>query len=213
MNVFHLSKEDVEKERTPFELARFVRDVIESVNGDDELRKFALLKKGYYKEFLEEVVPLSIYCGWKFPSNDVKCKNILGNQPYDAVVLSAGSDILEYVEITVPIDGKKDRRESEQRIEKGRTDIECGDFIDKREDVIKRIIKVAKKKSLNDYSLKTSLIILMNTFPYFDIHKKDEFSMIQELINELREIDFNVGAVYLIVDRDIFPVNGEISLN
>lgn len=94
------------KGRTPQELQQYIVEVRKHVEQNDEITEQACLKKELYKQFLEEMVPFSQYCAWKFPDNNVTCKLIKGNQGYDAII--EGHAFKEYVEITSPIDGEKE---------------------------------------------------------------------------------------------------------
>ncbi|QTR45800.1 hypothetical protein J9253_17685 [Thiothrix litoralis] len=81
-----LTKEKIEKPRTPKELREFVNSHIQSAKSNKSERHKAFLKKGIYKEFIDELIPFSIFCNLYYPLNDVEISLIIGSQSYDATV-------------------------------------------------------------------------------------------------------------------------------
>ena len=170
--------------------------------SDDETRHGARLKKGLYKEFLEEVMLLSIYSNWKFPMNNVLCKPIIGYQGYDAVITSLLTDFKkyeEYVEITFPHDGRKENEFNRQVNAKGFH----GKFYDassQRKEASDRIIAKAQQKAIKDYEYPNStLLIGLDLFPSFNPNKPKHCADISNLVEKLKQFNYKVGAVYLIL--------------
>lgn len=218
--MIHIERKAFTAPRKPQDLCRYIDEVYEQVMGDDETRHRARRKEGLYKEFLEELTILCIYSKWKFPDNNVLCELVLGNQGYDALIKSLPNDVLEYeeyIEITCPIDGYKEHESANEINEKGSAG-EVFDYNDfsKIEEIEKRIIGQARKKSLIDYEYPdSSLIIALNTYPYYDLTRIEHFNRILYLVQQLREIQFKVKAVYILLlnadklapqDR-IFPIH------
>ena len=111
-----LTAEDIQKPRTPDELVAFVAWVRERAKEDKELREAGHLRKGYLKEFFDEVVPLSRVAWYLYQTNryqaDYKICPILGNQGYDAEVYDAQGKRVDRVEIANPFDGKAEYSEN-----------------------------------------------------------------------------------------------------
>lgn len=85
--------------------------------------------------------------------------------------------------------------------ERGIGSVELGDFAEERQETVQRILRVAKEKSLKDYSHPegSSLLILVDVYPYFFVENKEHRKQISSLIKDLRKIDFKVGSVYVIL--------------
>jgi hypothetical protein len=208
--MIHIEKEELTLPRTPDELCSYVKDVHERVMKDDETRHQARLKRGLYKEFLEELTPLSIYSKWKFPRNNVTCQLIIGNQGYDAIIRNLPSDpeYVEHVEITFPFDGQKHHEDAKEINEKGYCFESWNDDLSKIKEEIIRVIKQAQKKSLKDYDYKnSSLIISLGTQPYFDLKRGEHNDEIMDLVQQLRAIEYKVKSVYLVLidERGVSP--------
>jgi hypothetical protein len=54
-----IEKSELEQRRTPAELREFVERIKDTVCADKAERHCGILKKGIYKEFIDELVPLS----------------------------------------------------------------------------------------------------------------------------------------------------------
>lgn len=171
--------------------------------NDDKERLRARFNKGLYKEFFAELIPLSIYSNWKFPRNNVLCQLVIG-KGYDGLITNLPSDshtYQEYVEITSPIDGRKENDISKIIDEKG-FHVESFDYdtSSKRKEATDRIIAQAYKKAIKDYEYPISaLLIGLDLFPYFDLKIHEHRADITNLVQELRQISYRVRSVYLIL--------------
>ena len=113
-----IKKEDIEKERTPNGLRQFVITVKSKINNCKQERHKGILKEGIYKIFLDEIIPLSLFCMKIYPEN-YKIFPKLGNQGYDAIVKDENGKIFECLEITTPHDGFKAANDTKLTIERG----------------------------------------------------------------------------------------------
>jgi hypothetical protein len=196
-----LSIEALQKPRNPNELWLYVRHVFEDTRANRDLVKVARLRKGLFRRFAQELYPLSIFCKWKYPDADVLCQLVLGNQGYDAEVHHPLANRTERIEITWPADGQKEYQDALLVNERGIGLVEVGDFEEERQETVERILRIAKEKSLKDYSHPegSSLLILVDVYPYFFVENKDHRKQLSSLIKDLRKIDFRVGSVYVIL--------------
>lgn len=81
-----LTKEEIEKERTPKELELWVEKILEFTKNDKN-KKPALLHRGLFKPFYEEVRPLSLFVNKIYPSSsDIRCIPSIDNKDYDAII-------------------------------------------------------------------------------------------------------------------------------
>jgi hypothetical protein len=198
-----LTKEDLQEKRTPNNLCEFVEMTFATIKSDKATKENARLKKGLYKEFIEEVYPFSIFCKLKYNGQEVLCCPVIGNQGYDAIIESSPGTQLEIVELTWPIDGQKQHFQSVQLNKRGYSNPDVWDYNDdsKRIELIKRIIKTAEGKALKDYATEegASLIFVLNIAPYFGMTEVENNEYIELLKTKLKAIKFNVNSVYLLL--------------
>ncbi|GAI95994.1 unnamed protein product, partial [marine sediment metagenome] len=90
----------------PNELRQFVTAEKFKANKCIKERHRGMRKKGIYKVFVDEIIPLSLFCIKIYPDN-YKISPKLGNQGYDAIVKDDNGKIFEYLELTAPHDGRK----------------------------------------------------------------------------------------------------------
>ena len=202
-----ISVDDLQEKRSPEELDEFVRSTFDAIRADDDIRKTARLRKPPFKELIEEIYPLSIFCNVKYKGRNVNCRPVIGNQGFDARIETRDGELVEIVEVTWPIDGQSMRTQVLQLNEKGHTDTEVWDINDNknRQEIIKRVIEVANKKSIKDYneSEGSSLVFVVDIAPYFGMAEIEHPEDIVELKGELAEIDYRVKEVYLL----LLPIN------
>ncbi len=195
--------EDLQIKRSPDELSEFVQSTFESIRADKDIRKTARLRQPPFKELIEEIYPLSVFCNLKYNGNSVKCCPVIGNQGYDARIETKAGELVEIVEITWPIDGQEMHVQALQLNDKGYTDAKVWDANDNknRQDIIGRIIDSANKKAIKDYSDPegSSLVFVVDIAPYFGMTKIEHPEDIEELKRRLKEIDYRVKEVYLLL--------------
>lgn len=196
-----LSVDELQKRRSPNELFLYVRRVLENTRENSDLVKVARLWEGLFRPFARELYPLSIFCKWKYPDANVLCQLVLGNQEYDAIIYHPSAARTEHIEITWPSDGEKEYHDALLVNERGFGSVEVGDFAEERQKTIEEILRVANEKSLKDYRHPegSSLVILIDVYPYFYLENREHRKQLSSLIEELRKIDFRVGSVYVIL--------------
>ena len=198
-----ITKEDIETGRTPKELRQFVTTKKLKVNNCKQERHRAMRKKGIYKVFVEEIIPLSLFCIKIYPDN-YKIFPKLGNQGYDAIVKDENGKIFEYVEITAPHDGRKAANVAKLAVKNGIALNTLRDYNSGSDliDMFSIIMDVCEKKSKKDYS-NCSLVIDIDFSPPIEEEKTIYVQLVKELEKKILEMKFNVKKIYLL----IIPLN------
>lgn len=191
-----LNKHDLEKPRSIVKAVEFVQSLRK--NSDREERKKIRSKKGLYRKYLQEYLPLLFYSLNNYGIvDDIKIKANLNNDNYDGFILDIENIEIERIEITYPIDGEKESSDAKQLNEKGITDIE--DFGDeKREKNLNNVLRVANEKSLKDYSLST-LVITINAYHYLSLNEVEDMLRIYRFVEQLKSITYNAKKVVLLI--------------
>jgi hypothetical protein len=203
MNLSRIVRDDFTIPRTPPDLARYVQETYDFISADRELRECARLHSEPYKTFIEELIPFSHFCTWKYQHrSDVLCALISdtsrhGTPGQDAVVTDPITGGEHAVEITWPVDGKNLIRQARQMNEKGRTDIEIWNYNDvsKQNEAVKRTLEIAKKKCLRDYRSQggATIIFVFDHSLFWDDNPRHI-----ELMNSMRA---KLGAMPLLADH------------
>ena len=168
-----IKRDDFTAPRTPPELAAYVRATYESIASVRELRQTARMHPEPYKTFLEELMPFSHFCSWRYGNrSDVLCSLVAGTPGRDAIVVSRDSAIEHSVEITWPIDGRRTINQARQINDRGHTefDIWGHDDTTKQRAAVDRILETARKKSLRDYRAEggSTIIFVMDRSNFWD---------------------------------------------
>lgn len=117
-----ISKEDLEKERTPSELSAWIVEKGKQICSTSEGSKAFRLQEGYIKQLIEELVPLAIFGKHKFGDTDqVFLKPVISNDNYDAVIIDKRAQFtyVSYIEITQAHEGYDNYLRRKQLFEKG----------------------------------------------------------------------------------------------
>jgi len=198
------TKDEVETFRTPSLFLSWFSEKLERVRLDRSMREDALLHRGQFKEFYEEMFPLfSLLRSKAAEWASSEFKNILGDQSYDVEVKN--NHALRYLEIgsTIFDDGERFRMlefidigsvDSIARIERDSnrrpTGLEDTGLPRLRDEMVNErlllIERVIKKKSAKPYPAGTGLIV------YYDDSSieidKDSAAMISNFIRDLRDV-------------------------
>lgn len=207
-----ITKKSYEQSRTPTQLSTYVSDIFTTIMADKQLRTIARRRTGYYKEFISELYPLSIYCNWKYNSSNVLCKVKIGNQGYDAEIINRDtSELIERIEITNPINGNEHANIVRNLNEDGRSSILIGEQIAEQfRSVVVHLMESVIKKSMIDYkSEKESSLLIAISTEYLPMNQAKRNSEITSLIKELGNIPFRfIDNVYLITTMEIgiYPI-------
>lgn len=194
-----ITKEDIETERSPRGLRQFVTRRRSKIKNCKQERHKGLLKKGIYKVFVDEIIPLSLFCLKNYP-NSYKILPKLGNQGFDAIVKDERGKIYEHLELTKPHDGKRTAIDAMLTVSRGYSNILTRNYKsgDDLNDMFPVIMEVCDKKSKKDYS-DCSLVIVISFFPPFKEEEPAYIKLIQKLEKKIIEINFTVKKIYLLV--------------
>lgn len=194
-----ITKEDIEIGRTPKELRQFVTTKKLKVSNCKQERHRAMRKKGIYKVFVEEIIPLSLFCIKIYPDN-YKIFPKLGNQGYDAIVKDENGKIFEYVEITGPHVGRKAKNVAKLAVKNGIALDTLRDYNSGSDliDMFSIIMDVCEKKSKKDYS-NCSLVIDIDFSPPFEEEKTIYVQSLKELEKKILKMKINAKKIYLLI--------------
>ncbi len=204
-----ITREDIEKPRTPRGLRQFVCYRRKKVRAQTTERHALIQRKGIYNVFIKEIVPLSIFALKAYP-NTCYVEPILSNQAYDAIVRDTHGHIIDYVELTFPDDWEAEAKDAKLivSLEYGKCDVyPPGEDIER---LCKFIQYVCLKKAKNDYSNCTLVIVIIvidfwpapKQFRHLYSHK------IKQVLTQVQSISFKAKRVFLLLleQHKIFKV-------
>jgi hypothetical protein len=194
--------------RTPADLDRYVKEAYSLIAADQAMRKNARLHKEPYKAFLEEVLPFSHFCTWKY----TECRDVLcaltsdtsrhGTPGQDASVRDPISGEEHSVELTWPVDGSHMFRQALQMNEQGHTEFEIYDYDDvsRQKEAVERTLAIAKKKCLRDYRSQggSTIIFIFDRSLFWDDNPK-HIDLLNSMRKGLSSMPFLVDEVLLML--------------
>jgi hypothetical protein len=202
-----LTAQELEKQRTVKELRAFVERIRDSVSADRSEFEFGMAKRGYYKEFLDEVEPLCNFAEAEYPT-DFKLQPVLGNQGLDAIVFDSDGTEVDRVEFTKPHDGAAAAVAARQVVTRGYSDIQVQDLTEVLEEFFPFFEKSAKAKSAKDYSGVTVVFYLASPPPITGAEAVFE-RQVERLRGILAARTFKAKRVLLYVNpARVLPVGG-----
>ena len=116
---------DIQQRRSPRALHDFVVGLKDAVRANEAELLSGMRKQGLYKEFLDEIVPLSIFALQTYPEG-YEIQPVLGNQGYDALVFDNTGREVDRVEITTPHDGSSEARDARCVMHQGYSQVKVG---------------------------------------------------------------------------------------
>lgn len=203
-----ITKSDIEKPGSPRSLRKFVCCRREKVKAVTSERHVAIQKKGIYKEFFDEISPLSIFALKIYP-NRYKIKPILGNQGYDAVVTDNHGNFIEYVELTFPHDGQRDAKDAKLIVLRGYGKCHAYSPGEDIERLCQFIQKTCSEKAKKDYS-NCTLVIVIAFLPPSRQGPRLYSQKINQVVTLVLAIPFKAKSVFLLLleQRKILKVHG-----
>lgn len=194
---------DIEVFRTPAEMKLYFDSKVNIIKDDVEYNSLSSLKKGLFKEFLEEFYPLYCFSQSRFCDKNSKLKIVIGNQGYDAIIINPdGAEIK--LEFTNYIDGKFEFEDAKLLNSRGYGNIRFKDYkdLDSRAlEYLSKILQNAKKKSEKSYE-GVSIVFAVNSFDYFEIYDNNSQGFVELIKEELRKMIFQADSIYLLIFND-----------
>jgi hypothetical protein len=216
------SKEEIEKERNPFELYDWLNQKVAQICSTEEGLKDFRLQKGFLKQLIEEVGPLAIFGKRKFSNTDqVLLQPVIGNQNYDAIVtdLRTKPAFKRFLEITQSHEGENDYWRRFELLKKGivfshapiikvgkgknctvSIPPEATSVEGRVKNELNMILDAAKRKAGKEYPANTSLIIFFNDMPPFEeALKVINNTTIDDFVKkEILNLDLRFSQFYLV---------------
>jgi len=131
----------------------------DAASVDPEERTDAYSHKGLYKQFVDEVLPLSDFVLLQYPEN-CSIEPVLGNQGYDAIVYDCHGQECDRIEIKKPHDGAERAEDGRLVLERGFGNVHVGRPGDELRPLIPFARATCRDAALRDYSDCTLLIVL-----------------------------------------------------
>lgn len=192
-----ITKSEIEKIRSPLGLRQFVVRRIKKIKGKTSERHKSHQKQGLYKEFWDEIVPLSLYALKSLPKH-YRVQPVLGNQGYDAIVFDKRNDRVGYIEITYPHDGESSAADGRLLASRGFGQVQCFHPGENLKSLFPIIKATCERKSQKDYS-DCYLVIVIGYIPPFKEHEPLYQKLIDDLVEHIRKINFNAKRVDLLL--------------
>jgi len=201
-----ITSSEIELCRSPADLREFVNKLKQAVQADESERHRGIQKKGLYKEFLDELIPLSCFALLAYPDN-YKVQLILGNQGYDAKVFDETGKEVDRIEITIPHNGAAEAKDARLIVDRGYGQIVMSDTGTDFAAMFQYVRDTCRKKAQKDYGNYT-LVVAIELMPPFQSFKLQYEQKIKELVSEMAQIKFNAKRVFLLVIPDrVIDVN------
>jgi hypothetical protein len=163
---------------------------------------------GLYKEFLDELVPLSCFASLAYP-DDHTVELVLGNQPYDAIVRDSRGAVVDRVELTTPQDGRAEAEDRKLVAGRGFGAIRVGAPGHDLEALIPYVLTTARAKATKDYG-DCTLVIAIEPLPPLEGFETQYDEILGRLRTALSEIAFRAKRVHLLLMPDtLIAIHGQ----
>jgi hypothetical protein len=201
------TESEIQTPRSPLGLRQFVTRRKNKLRKNSTERHKSHQKLGLYKEFWDEIVPLSLYAQKTFPQH-YKVQPVLGNQGYDANLFDGNNTLVGRIEITYPHDGQSSAEDGRLLASRGFGKVRCVSPGGNLESLFPIIKKTCIKKSQKDYSDCYLVIVVDYEFPPFKKHTALYQKLIDDLAEHIRKINFTANRVDLLIltSKSIIPI-------
>ncbi|MFA7555866.1 MAG: hypothetical protein WCY88_16605 [Spongiibacteraceae bacterium] len=192
-----ISALEIEQRRTSDQLRAFVKEVRERVESCPEELRRAQNGEGRYREFNNEVWPLSQFAHLLYPPETLFLP-VLGNQGYDVEVYDEEGEPLDKIEIAKPHDGQANAENNRLLNERGFGHVRVCDFGGQLDALKPWIASTAENKSLKDYSDCTLIIVALTDSPF-----DEELPILEqrciEFAQKLKQMAYRAKRAFLAV--------------
>ncbi len=192
-----ITKEEIEKARSPLGLRQFVCRRIKRIRSVTSERHKAIQRCGLYKIFNDEIIPLSLVALKLYP-NTYTITPIIGNQGYDAIIRDEQGNIIDRIEITWPQDGKLKADDAQKIVTRGYGNIDVyspGEDIDR---LCRYILNTCQNKAQKDY-LNCTLIIVIDFVPPFPEHRNLYLRKLKQVAEQIKKIKFKAKKIFFFI--------------
>lgn len=156
-----------------------------------------MLKRGLYKEFLDEIEPLSQFAVLEYPDT-YRLQPVLGNQGYDAVVFGANGQVVDRIEMAKPYDGATTAAVAREVVKNGWGGFRLHEPGDETEVLIPIIERTCRKKAQKDYSDATLVFAIPALPPLAGFEARYE-EQIHRIKTSLSAAGFKAKRVFMFV--------------
>ncbi len=195
-----IQSSEFERRRSPRQLREFVEGLKETVRSDDVERHLGILKRGLYKQFLEELVPLSCFAVLVYPDN-YGVQAVLGNQGYDALVFDEVGREVDRVELTAPHDGRAAAQNDALVVGRGFGKVTVGNPGDDFDARVKHVLTTCRNKAQKDYGDSTLVVTIEPLSPFAGFEDRYD-RQVASLVDQMSKIDFNSKRTFLLILPD-----------
>lgn len=195
-----ITASEIQQRRSPRALRDFVVQLKDAVRASKQELRSGILKSGLYKEFLDEIVPLSVFALQIYPEG-YQVQPILGNQGYDALVFDDRGREVDRIEITSPHDGISEARDARLVVDRGIGEVHIGQPGDEFDALVPYVLATCRKKAEKDYGDCTLVVAIESTTPIVSFHAKHE-QQIALITAEMAQIKFKAKRVFLLLLPD-----------
>ena len=189
--------EDLQKPRTPSDLRAFVAGALDIIALDQASKEAARLWRGQAKELLREILPMSYFAPWRWPGDDVLIQPRLGDQGYDAQVLTLDGKPLAALEVSWAVDGQTHKEEMIALNKTGATPVRTWGAKELTA-AVDRTLVAAQIKSRKDYR-NYLLLFVFDVLPLFWVEDDKDWAMIEGMHEKLVEQQFVASEAYLLL--------------
>jgi hypothetical protein len=202
-----ISPSVLQQRRSPRALRDFVVEFKNAVQAEEIERNRGIQKKGLYKEFLDEIVPLSLFALQVYPDGH-EIQPVLGNQGYDALVFNETGTEVDRIELTIPHDGTAVAKDARLVINRHYGQVQVGSPGDDLDAMFPHVLAACRKKSMKDY-YDCTLVVAIEPMPPISVFEEQYNKKIAVLASEMSKISFRAKRVFLLILPDrIVAVQG-----
>lgn len=193
--------DDLSSFRNKKQMIEYYNYIEKEASKNRQITELIRLKKGRFKEFIEEFIPAYTFSKSAYFPEGAQIKIILGNQGYDALMkLKDGS--IEKLEFTSYIDGLKEVEVAKSLNEKGmwRSRLSSLETLEeKRTHFLEETKKNIDKKATKNYS-DVSLVFSIHIMELEQIPEHHDYRLQDKVREYLQTTTFNAKEVFLIID-------------
>jgi hypothetical protein len=195
---------DIETPRTAKEMSSYYQEIIDTVGSNTELIKLSRLRKGLFKEFFEEFIPLCKFANSEFGIEGCKYNIVIGNQNYDGIIHEIAG--CRKIEISKYHDGYSQNNIAKELNVKGATEVTIGDVDEDFKSYISYFINCITEKKRKNY-IDTDFIFVIDASEIwlfiFDFNKD---LLVEKIKQRIQQVFERESRVYLLIEKmgDVF---------